>query len=225
MGTAIAMAEANRMKISLSNIGKRYRYEWIFRAIDYEFLTGQAYAILGANGSGKSTLMKVLSGHLTPSKGEITFENNNQLVEKDEVYRSISYAAPYIELIEELSLEETLQFHARFKPFYSGLNSKLLIELLGMQSSKDKEVRYFSSGMKQRLKLVMAMCTDTPIVLLDEPTTNLDRQGMDWYLGLVEKYTKNRLVIVASNMEEDYGYCQHQLNILDFKKKKEKKKN
>jgi len=212
------------MKISLSNIGKRYRYEWIFRGIDYEFSAGQAYAILGANGSGKSTLMKVLSGHLTPSKGEITFQNNNQNIEKDAVYRLISYAAPYIELIEELTLEETLQFHTRFKPFFSGLDSAALIELLGMKSSRDKEVRYFSSGMKQRLKLVMAMCTDTPIVLLDEPTTNLDRQGMDWYLNLVEKYAKGRLLIVASNVEEDYGYCRQQLNIVDFKKKKEKKK-
>lgn len=222
MATAkdIRMEMANRMKISLNNIGKRYRYEWIFRGIDFEFTDHEAYAILGANGSGKSTFMKILSGHLTPSKGNITFTQHSKVIEIDQVYRYISYAAPYIELIEELTLEETLRFQAKFKPFFTGLEVASLIDRLGMKSSQKKEVKYFSSGMKQRLKLLLALCSDTPILLLDEPTTNLDRQGIDWYLELVNDYAKQRLTIVASNVEEDYGFSQQHLNIMDFKKKK-----
>lgn len=208
------------MQIQLQHIGKRFRFDWVFRNIDYTFKTGQQYAILGPNGSGKSTLMKVLSGHLTPSKGTIDFWDAAQKkIDKDDVYKRLSYAAPYIELIEEFSLTEALRFHQQFKPFREGLQVEDLINLLGFQHSKNKEVRFFSSGMKQRLKLVLALCSDTDFVLLDEPTTNLDRQGVDWYLSLVERYVGQRLVIVASNVEEDYGFCNSTLNILDYKKK------
>lgn len=206
--------------IILNNIGKRFKLDWIFRRLDYSFEYGKRYAILGPNGSGKSTLMKVLSGHLTPSKGKIHFHHpaiSSKNIDKDVVYRHISYAAPYIELIEELTLWESLQFHQKFKPFLPGLKSKDLLDLLAFSKSKNKEIRFFSSGMKQRLKLVLAICSDTPILLLDEPTTNLDRQGMDWYLQLMEQYIGERLVVIASNVEEDYGFCKHFIHIQDYK--------
>lgn len=207
------------MQIQLNQVGKRFRYDWIFKGIDYTFETGTQYAVLGPNGSGKSTLMKVLSGHLTPSKGTIHFFNKGKKpIDKDNVYQHLSYAGPYIELIEEFSLKEALRFHQQFKPFKAGLSIGDLIDLLSFQHSKNKEIRFFSSGMKQRLKLVLALCSDTNLVLLDEPTTNLDRQGVDWYLELVERFVEQRLVIVASNVEEDYGFCTKTLNILDYKK-------
>ena len=207
------------IEIVLKNIGKRFKLDWIFRQLDYTFEAKQQYAILGPNGSGKSTLMKILSGHLTPSQGSISFQSValSINIEKDSVYRYISYAAPYIELIEELTLWEALQFHQKFKPFLPPLQPTDLLDLLHFSKSKNKEIRFFSSGMKQRLKLVLAICSNTPILLLDEPTTNLDRQGMDWYLGLMEQFMGERLVIVASNVEEDYSFCKHHINILDYK--------
>jgi len=208
------------MEILLNNIGKRYQYDWIFRAIDCQFKAGQRYAILGPNGSGKSTLMRILSGHLTPSKGEIEFRENNVVVEKDAVYKRISYAAPYIELIEELTLKESIAFHRRFKPFISAVSEKDIMNLLGFENAEQKQIRNFSSGMKQRFKLVLAICSQSSVILLDEPTTNLDQQGMDWYLELIERYAGDRLVIVASNVELDYRFCELRLNILDFKKKR-----
>ncbi|MEL6636659.1 MAG: ABC transporter ATP-binding protein [Bacteroidota bacterium] len=208
------------MDIVLKAVGKRYRLEWIFRQLSYEFHSGGRYAILGPNGSGKSTLMKILSGHLSPSKGDISFQNSQQTFDRDELYRQISYAAPYIDLIEEFQLLEAIRFHQGFKPLLRNLNAEALVELLGFQEARQKEIRFFSSGMKQRLKLALAICSDTDLLLLDEPTTNLDAQGMDWYRGLVAEYGGERTIIVASNVAGDYAFCEESLNILDWKKRR-----
>ena len=208
--------------IQLDTIGKRFRYEWIFRNISTTFEQGRRYAILGPNGVGKSTLMKILSGHLTPSSGKMTVQINDKTLDADDIYRYVNYAAPYIELIEEFTLTEAIDFHIKFHPLSNSLTINDLITLLGFQKSRDKEVRYFSSGMRQRLKLALAICSNSPILLLDEPTTNLDVQGVAWYRGLMQQYTEgsNRLVIIASNAEHDYDFCDATLNILDFKSEK-----
>ena len=205
--------------IQLDTIGKRFRYEWIFRNISTTFEQGRRYAILGPNGVGKSTLMKILSGHLTPSSGKMTVQINDKTLDADDIYRYVNYAAPYIELIEEFTLTEAIDFHIKFHPLSNSLTINDLITLLGFQKSRDKEIRYFSSGMRQRLKLALAICSNSPILLLDEPTTNLDVQGVAWYRGLMQQYTEgsNRLVIIASNAEHDYDFCDATLNILDFK--------
>lgn len=205
--------------IQLDSIGKRFRYEWIFRHITTTFEMGRRYAILGPNGVGKSTLMKILSGHLTPSAGKMTVQLKGKTLDADAIYRYVNYAAPYIELIEEFTLTEAIDFHIKFHPLSNSLTINDLITILDFQKSKDKEIRYFSSGMRQRLKLALAICSDSPILLLDEPTTNLDVQGVEWYRGLMQCYTEgsNRLVIIASNAEHDYDFCDATLNILDFK--------
>jgi ABC-type multidrug transport system ATPase subunit len=204
--------------IELRGVGKRFRYEWIFKDIHQTFELGQSYAILGPNGAGKSTLMKILSGHLTPSVGQIVFSINGKKIDTDDIYHYISYAAPYIELIEEFSLREALSFHAQFHPFQQGLNVKKVLELLHFNATTaEKQIKFFSSGMKQRLKLALAMCSETPFVLLDEPTTNLDAQGFAWYRQLIDDFGKNRLIIVASNVAHDYDFCQQSISILDFK--------
>ena len=205
------------MQISLHQVSKRYRYDWVFKGIDYCFRQGGRYSLIGPNGSGKSTLMKVLSGHLTPSKGKAVFEMDWQKLEVEDVYKKISYAAPYIELIEEFTLSEKLRFHQQFKPFLKNISTTEIIELLAFPKSKNKEIRHFSSGMKQRLKLALALCSDASFILLDEPTTNLDRQGVDWYLNLVDRYLGDRTVVVASNVAEDYGFCGEGISILDYK--------
>ena len=162
--------------------------------------------------------MSVLSGHLSPSKGAITFYKNSTPIEKDLIYQQVSYAAPYIDLIEELTLVEAIEFHKKFKPFLNNLQVKDLEALLQFSKSSHKEVKYFSSGMKQRLKLVLAICSATDILLLDEPSTNLDKQGINWYLDLIRAFKKDRLLIIASNVETDFSFCENQLNIQDFKK-------
>lgn len=204
------------MQISLENLGRRFNKEWIFRKVDYTFNIGQKYAILGPNGSGKSTFLNVLLGNLTPSEGEITYLNEREVL-PEEIFNSISLAAPYLDLIEEFTLQETIAFHFQFKRYQKGLNASAVLDLLALSKAEDKPLKYFSSGMKQRTKLALAFCADTPILALDEPTSNLDTQGTEWYLQLVEQFTKERLVLVGSNQLHEYEFCQHQLNIFDYK--------
>jgi ABC-type multidrug transport system ATPase subunit len=206
------------MKIVLQNIGRRFNREWIFRNIEYTFNQGESYAILGPNGSGKSTLLQVLNGSLSPSSGNIDFFLNDKALEIESVFKQLSLAAPYLELIEEFTLDEMADFHFKFKPYLHGIDKKALIELLNLDGSKNKLIKYFSSGMKQRLKLALAFCADTPLLMLDEPTSNLDAQGVEWYLNLVEQFAVNRLTVICSNQEHEYSFCRHQLNISDYKK-------
>jgi ABC-type multidrug transport system ATPase subunit len=205
------------MQITLQNIGRRFNRDWIFKGIDHTFTSGNAYAILGSNGSGKSTLLQILNGSLGPSAGTIKYFDGDTEIEADAIFEHLSLAAPYLELIEEFSLEEMIDFHFKFKSYKPGMTKAGIIELLSLPGSKTKLIRYFSSGMKQRLKLALAFCSDTPILMLDEPTSNLDTQGVEWYLSLVERFAEGRLTIVCSNQEHEYSFCKHRLNIVDYK--------
>ncbi|MCC8425045.1 ABC transporter ATP-binding protein [Mucilaginibacter sp. UR6-11] len=207
----------DQFSIKLSQIGRRFNRDWIFRGIDHTFISGESYAILGSNGSGKSTLLAVLNGSLSPSAGSINYFFENKEVEVEQVFQHLSLAAPYLELIEEFSLGEMIDFHFKFKTYKQRIDKTVIIELLNLPGSQNKLIRYFSSGMKQRLKLALAFCADTPILMLDEPTSNLDAQGVDWYLNLVQQFAKDRLTIICSNQEHEYSFCKHRLNITDYK--------
>lgn len=205
------------MQITLKNVGRRFNRDWIFRGVDYTFNQGQTYAILGSNGSGKSTLLSILNGSMSPSKGEIEYTNQGQKIEPSEIFNYLSIAAPYLELIEEFSLSEMIDFHFRFKTYKPGMDKAAIIELLNLPGSTNKLIKYFSSGMKQRLKLALAFCADTPILMLDEPTSNLDAQGVEWYLGLVQQFAAGRLTVICSNQEHEYSFSEHHLSITAYK--------
>ncbi|MCS3555300.1 MULTISPECIES: ATP-binding cassette domain-containing protein [unclassified Sphingobacterium] len=206
------------MKIILTDVGRRYNREWIFKHITYEFESGKSYAILGPNGSGKSTLLKVLSGSLAPSAGSIYYEMNDKAVDVESVFQYLSLATPYVELIEEFTLREQIQFHFKFKNYLSGYSEPEVVHLLGLENAIDKELKFFSSGMKQRVKLALACCSDSAFVLLDEPTSNLDTVGEGWYLELVDKTKRaDRLFIICSNQEKEYNFCDQTLSISDYK--------
>ena len=205
------------MKIILEHIGRRFNREWIFRNINYEFESGSSYAVLGSNGAGKSTLLQVISGSLSSSEGKISYLHGDTNIDQEKVYIQQSMVAPYFELIEEFTLTELIDFHFRFKKYRQGLNRKGVIELLGLKNAEFKAIKYFSSGMKQRVKLALAFCSDTAMLLLDEPASNLDQQGLDWYLSLASTFSSDRLLIICSNQEQEYSFCSHQINIADYK--------
>ena len=205
------------MKIELENIGRRFNREWIFKQVNYQFIQGESYAILGPNGSGKSTFLQVLAGNLSPSSGNLKYSLHNTDLEVGKVYEHLSLAAPYLELIEEFTLRELIAYHFKFKSPVQGWDADRIIELLRLQQSDNKEIRYFSSGMKQRTKLVLACCADTPLLFLDEPTSNLDAQGIEWYHGLIEEFSKQRLLIICSNQPQEYSFCANHLLIQDYK--------
>ncbi|WP_437920596.1 ABC transporter ATP-binding protein [Sphingobacterium sp. LRF_L2] len=207
------------MNITLLNLGRRYNREWIFRHVDYSFSLGKKYAILGPNGSGKSTLLKTVSGSLSASEGEIQYRDlQHQVISVEQIFQLLSIAAPYIELVEELTLREMIEFHFRFKSYLKGFDFDSVVERMNLHKALDKEIRFFSSGMKQRVKLALACCSDTPIVLLDEPTSNLDLDGEAWYLSLVnETCGVDRLLLIGSNQEKEYAFCDEFIHVLDFK--------
>jgi len=206
------------MKVELNQVGKRFRRDWVLRGVDLVIEPGSRMAITGPNGSGKSTLLKMICGHLTPSKGKVSFSEDGKKIELDQVYLQLAYAAPYIELIEEFTLQEAIDFHQKFKPFQENLSTKDIVALLGFERSRTNEVRNFSSGMKQRLKLALAICSQAPFLLLDEPTTNLDAQGAAWYADLITRFGSGRTIIVASNVEADYAFCGGMVDIREYKK-------
>lgn len=197
------------MKITLTNIGKRYNREWIFRNISYKFSDNNKYVILGTNGCGKSTLLQIIAGILSPSEGEkITDTITNQ----EFFFKQLSYASPYLELAEEMTWKEAIAFHGKFKNFTKSLTIESIISISGLESSSEKELRYFSSGMKQRAKLTLAILSDSPILMLDEPGTNLDEHAIKWYHDLIAEYGKGKLIIICSNYnKEEYPFCNNQL--------------
>lgn len=202
------------MKITLQNLGKRYNREWIFRHVEYEFIFGKKYAITGSNGSGKSTLLQVIAGSLMHNEGSVEM-HNGQLLPNEQHYQYISIAAPYLELIEEMTALEMLSFHSTFKPLI--LPAAEILQTVNLQASANKQIRYYSSGMKQRLKLALAFLSNTPILLLDEPTTNLDEDGIALYHQLIKNYTTNKLVIVCSNDKQEYSFCEEVLEVGRYK--------
>jgi ABC-type multidrug transport system ATPase subunit len=206
------------MRIELKNAGRRFNQEWIYRKVDYLFEAPNRYAVLGPNGSGKSTLLSLLLGNLAASEGEIIYTDlNGQPIPVDQIYRYLSFAAPYLDLIEEFTLQETIDFHFQFKQVHPATTKHEILNLLGLKKSQDKPLKYFSSGMKQRTKLILACCSDTPMLFLDEPTSNLDVQGINWYQQLIEKFSDNRLVVVCSNQKNEYLFCNQVLEVTDYK--------
>ena len=205
------------MKITLQNAGKRFSREWIFRNLNYEFLPGTIYAITGPNGSGKSTLLQVVSGAIILNEGTCEWQLADIVAEPDDVHLHISIAAPYIELIEEMTAKEFLVFHSSFKKYIDHFSIANILQEAGLANAADKQIRLFSSGMKQRLKLAQAIFSDVPVILLDEPCTNLDVAGFDLYYAWIEKYCKNRLVIISSNDKNEYSFCNYEISVQDYK--------
>ena len=203
------------MNISLNNVGKRFNREWIFRHCSYEFAAGKSYAITGSNGSGKSTLLQVISGSLTHNEGSVTCTINNLPCSDAEQYQHIAIAAPYLELVEEMSAKEMLEFHSGFKQLVLPIAD--ILQIVGLEKATHKQIRYYSSGMKQRLKLAQAFFSNTPVLLLDEPTTNLDADGTALYHQLIQNYTANKLVIISSNDKQEYEFCSEVIKIADYK--------
>ncbi len=205
------------MKLSLTDAGKRFNRDWIFRHFTYTFETGTAYAITGPNGSGKSTLLQVLSGGMMLNEGNMQWVMDNEQVANETIYKQVSICAPYLEVVEEMTLLEFLDFHHGFKPFLPGVTTNSIITALGLEKAAGKQIRYYSSGMKQRVKLAQCIFSDTAIVLLDEPCTNLDAAGIKLYHFLIDSYCKDRLVLVSSNDEVEYRFCTEKINIGNFK--------
>ncbi len=209
----------NTVSIKINNAGKKFGKDWIFRNVTIEIQPSEKIAILGLNGSGKSTLLQALTSYLSLNEGEIIYYQHEQTVEQEQVFKLISLASPYLELIEDFTLTEQIEHSLHYKPFINDLNTQKIIELSGLSAHKNKYIKLFSSGMKQRLKLTLAILSDAPVLFLDEPTTNLDATVIDWYKMLINNYALHKTIIVCSNsIKDEYAFCSRILSMEAFKK-------
>lgn len=205
------------MKISLTKVGKKFISEWIVRGVDLVLKKGESYTLVGPNGSGKSTLIQLLMGSVPPSEGTIGYEMGGKDLDIDDWYKHIVLAAPYLELIEEFTLRETVLFHQKFKPLKNGFSAVDFEDFVQLSHARNKALRHYSSGMKQRVKLGLAFLSDVPVVMLDEPTSNLDAAGTKWYLDNVVNLTDNQLVVLGSNQPQEYEFCKNIISVSAFK--------
>jgi len=202
------------MHIAFNGVSKRFGQTRILNDFSHEFVAGKAYHIAGPNGSGKSTFLKIVCGNITPDKGTVLFLENNSPVELEELAIKTAFCAPYIDLLDELTGREQIAFHQSFQSFLPHASVMDEVKNAGIAHALDKPLRLYSSGMKQRLKLILTFLSNSPLLLLDEPCSNLDESGRQFYASLAERYIQNRLVLVASNnMLEEHFFCGERVDI------------
>ncbi len=210
--------QTSGLHITTQELGKRFNREWIFRNLTFNFTSGNTYAITGPNGSGKSTLLHVLWGQVPASTGTVGYTQAETEISVEQIHQHISIATPYMDLIDEFSLLEQLQFHFKLKKSRGNMSLETMLDRMNLEHAKDKYISNFSSGMRQRLKLALAFFTEVDIIFLDEPGTNLDSQAFAWYLKELNALPKTSLTFIASNQPAEYPENSIVLNVADYKK-------
>lgn len=195
------------MEIKLENISQRFDSQWIFKNLNFSFSSNQIYGISGPNGSGKSTLMKIISGGLEPTKGNISWDKQPFKELSSTFFKNIGFAAPYIDIPYWLTLNEFYDFHFKMKASIYNQSISEILEISELSKHRNKAIQTFSSGMKQRVKLISAIVGNYKTVILDEPTTNLDDKAKTWFQELLKAHSKERLIIIASNEKSDFQLC------------------
>ena len=201
------------MQVTIQNLSKRYLYDWIIRDMDHSFESGSITGINGINGSGKSTFIKMLCGFLSPSEGSISYELEDKKVDRSDVFQYMTLAAPYTDVINEYDAEEMFSFHTKFKKLREDIDVRQFLEIVNLKGNIGKQIQFYSSGMKQRLQLALALLTDSKLLLLDEPTSYLDAENKAWFYDLLEQQSKDRTIIIASNDKEDFKLCDHVISL------------
>lgn len=201
------------MKVTIQNLSKRYLYDWIIRDKNHVFESGSITGVNGINGSGKSTFIKMICGFLSPSEGKIEYIQEGKKVDRSDIYQYMTLAAPYTDVINEYDAEEMFLFHTKFKKLRQDLTASEFLDIVKLKGNKGKQIQFYSSGMKQRLQLAIALYTDSKLLLLDEPTSYLDSENKAWFYDLLRKQKDGRTIIIASNDMEDFELCDEVINL------------
>ncbi|MDG1755793.1 MAG: ATP-binding cassette domain-containing protein [Bacteroidia bacterium] len=196
-------------QIDCIGISKRFNRDILFRDFTYKFKNTDKYAIIGENSSGKSTLLKIIGGVLSATKGEINYSSD--IIQSNQ----ISYSSPEMDLLNDYSIQELFDFHFQFKK--PKISIKEQLNTSGLSNFRHKKYSNLSSGIINKVKLTLALFTDTPVLLLDEPCTNFDLKNNQWYFEIINNYCLNQMIIVASNDPNEYSFCNELINIQHFK--------
>jgi len=205
------------LEIILDQASKRFQYEWIFKNVSLALEPQEKVAITGSNGSGKSTLLKCLAGLIPLTEGKVNYLIDHKEIPESDFFTLLTVSAPYLELPEEFTLEELLAFHFKFKNKIGSLSLADMIDIMYLKEAKNKQIQFFSSGMKQRLKLGLCFFSEVPLLLLDEPTSNLDQRGIEWYLEMISKFGDSKTIIICSNDPREYAFCNKIIKIENYK--------
>ena len=203
------------MQVEFKDAQRRFGAQIVFEKLNYTFAEKSKTAVLGGNGSGKSTLLKCLYGALGLSDGEVVYKTQNKELKAQEAVYQISFSGPYFELIEELEAQEFLETYQRFRGLL--MEPAEILSYAYLSDSSSKKIKQYSSGMKQRLRLSLALFSASQLVILDEPTANLDPKGITWYKGLLKEHLGDRSLVIGSNFSEDEIFlCDKSLKVTDF---------
>lgn len=206
------------VSIHIKELSKRYNRNWLFKDIQHEFSAGNNYIITGPNGSGKSTFLLMLAGYITPTRGKVEYSINNSKIEGDEIYSKVAICSPAIDVFDDLTLEESIDLHFKFKHKSGNFSLAEILSISGLEKHREKQVRYFSSGMRQRLKITLSALSETPVLFLDEPAMNLDTNAVQWYYEMLNSYCQNKLIFIGTNNRQlDFPFEAQELNLEQFK--------
>jgi len=197
------------LSITCTDIAKRFIKEVLFKDFNYIFKGTNKYVLLGSNSSGKSTLLKIIGGATSPTKGAVTYS------ESTGTENIFSFCSPEMHLLDDFTVAELFELHYQFKNPKISISEQLKnASLVGFKNKRFSEL---SSGLKNKIKLCLALFTDTPALLLDEPCTNFDEVNSKWYNKTIEEFCKHQLIIVASNQPIEYQFCTEQINLHNYK--------
>ena len=202
-------------QIKANNISKSFNNKSIFKNIDFELKSGQSLVITGHNGSGKTTLVRIISGLISPTNGTINFYQQSRKIDNKNHYELIGFVGPYLQMYNVLTAWENLIFFSRIR--HKKPDTKKLKELmknLGLANRELDQVKSYSSGMLQRLKYVVALLHEPPVLILDEPTSNLDEEGCQIVYEIMEKQRKNKILILATNDPREIQFGENHINLI-----------
>lgn len=203
-----------KISLSASALSKSFGRRNIFSDLTFSVQEGNALAITGSNGSGKSTMLKILAGLLTPTRGKVDLILDNRSIKTADCFSYLGYVAPYLQLYDEFTGLENLQIFRHIRGV--DVRDDSIFELLkhvGLLSRKDDFVRTYSSGMKQRLKYAFALLHQPPVLVLDEPASNLDREGISTIYDIMQRQKERGILIIATNDPGDLKFCDQVINL------------
>lgn len=197
------------MTISLEKVSHRYSKRWVFKDFNYKFKPGIPYVLKGPNGSGKSTILQIAAGMIVPSRGEVQYKDEGQYIDPEDIGIKTSFCAPYMDLFDEFTVKEMIDFHFNLKRPVPDLDFEQQYAHSGLLPHKKTFIKDLSSGLQQRLKLFLSLFSESKALFLDEPASNLDSQGIRWYLDNIKHLFERKIVIIASNDEREHPFsCQ-----------------
>lgn len=200
------------------SISKNFGRRVIFKDLSFQFDTNGVYGISGPNGSGKSTLIKIIAGINSPSSGKINHKNNQKEIISEKLHNYLGFVSPYLVLYEEFSAWENLEQFAKIRDVeFNKEKIELLLNDFLLYDRKDDLVKTYSSGMKQRMKFIFALMHSPKLILLDEPTSNLDDEGKNTVYKIVKREAEENIVMIASNEKSDLALCSETIMLEKFK--------